>query len=458
MKKISAIILCIVLLLSLTACGGGEDTSSGNASANNNQTQSNNQSEDTTSSDIEKSTEEVAGSGNVNGAIESIEKQFAALEKDEIKWDYNSSTKTIVISGEGPMRDYLENAPDWDKYNAEAEHVVIGDKVTSVGAGAFYYFTALTDVELGNTVEFIGKAAFTNCTALRNINFPANLKYVGDSAFNNDLLHSENGFIFPDGMLYIGNGAFRSAFKENEVSIPASLSFIGEDAFANTFVSAFAVDENNQNYASVDGVFYDKSVTTLINYPADKQDTLFEIPDSVTTIQKNAIEVTNTLEKIVIPAGVSEIEEGSIFWNYALAYIDVDENNKNYKSEDGVLYTADNKLLLSYPIASEKTEYTVLEGCERICDYALSQACNLTELHTNEGLEEIGSYSIYLCSNLAEAGLPRSLKTIDIAAFQFCDMFTRIDFAGSSNDWEQVEIKEMNELLTDGRVQIYCAE
>ena len=60
MKKITAIILCIVLLISLTACSGGKDTSSGNASANNNQTQSNNQSEDTTSSDIEKSTEETA--------------------------------------------------------------------------------------------------------------------------------------------------------------------------------------------------------------------------------------------------------------------------------------------------------------------------------------------------------------------------------------------------------------
>ena len=186
----------------------------------------------------------IAIAGNINGVPierEGIYKQFAALEKDEIKWDYNSSTKTTVISGEGPMRDYLENAPDWDKYNAEAEHVVIGDKVTSVGAGAFYYFTALTDVELGNTVEFIGKAAFTNCTTLRNINFPANLKYVGDSAFNNDLLHSENGFNFPDGMLYIGNEAFRSAFKENEVSIPASLSVIGDDAFSNVFVSACVV-------------------------------------------------------------------------------------------------------------------------------------------------------------------------------------------------------------------------
>lgn len=441
MKKMIAIILCIVFLFSLTACGGGTDSSSDNASTNNSQTQNNNQPE-----------------GKTNDAIKSLEKQFVGLEKDNIKWDYNSSTKTIVISGEGPMRDYLETAPDWDKYRTEAEHVVISDKVTSVGAGAFYSFSALTDVDLGDTVEFIGESAFFYCISLRTINFPANLKYVGDRAFYNDLLHSENGFTFPDGMLYIGEEAFHSAFKENTVSIPASLSVIEDDAFSNMFVSAFIVDENNPEYASVDGVFYDKSITTLINYPADKRDTLFEIPDSVTTIRKNAIEVTNTLEKIVIPAGVSEIEEDSIFWNYALAYIDVDENNKNYKSEDGVLYTADGKLLICYPIASERTEYTVLEGCERICDHALSQASNLTELHIKEGLAEIGSYSVYSCANLAEAGLPKSLKIIDSSAFLCCDALTRIDFAGNNSDWKQVEIKEKNELLTDGSVQIYCAE
>ena len=458
MKKMIAIILCIVFLFSLTACVGESDISSDNASANNSQIQNNNQAEGNTLSDTGENTAETKDPGNTDNAIEFLEKQFATLEKDDIKWDYNSSTKTIVISGEGPMRDYLETAPDWDKYSAEAEHVVIGEKVTSVGAGAFYCFSALTDVDLGEAVEFIGDASFYYCTALRDVNFPANLKYVGEYAFNNDLLHSENGFTFPEGMQYIGDGAFHSAFKENTVSIPASLSVIGDDAFANTFVSAFAVDENNPEYASVDGVLYDKSISTLINYPAEKRDTLFEIPDSVTTIRRNAIEVTNTLEKIAIPAGVTEIEEGSIFWNYALAHIDVDENNPSYKSEDGVLYTADNKRLLSYPLASERTEYTVLEGCERICDYALSQASNLTELHTNEGLEEIGSYSFYFCGSLAEARLPKSLKTVDDAAFQYCDALTRIDFAGSSSDWEHVEIKDNNELLTDGSVQIYCAE
>ncbi len=458
MKKTAAIILCIAILFSLTACGSGTNSTPGNESASTGQTQNSSQPAENNPSESGKNTGETTDPGHADDAVRSLEKQFTGLAADEIQWDYNSASKTVVISGEGPMRDYLQTAPDWDQYSAEAEHVVIGDNVTSVGAGAFLFFSALKDVDLGNTVEFIGEAAFSNCEALWKVNFPASLKYVGAAAFNNDLLHSENGFAFPEGMLYIGEDAFRSAFKENAVSIPASLSVIGDGAFANTFVSAFVVDENNPSYASVDGVLYDKSVATLINYPADKRDTLFEIPDTVKTIRKNAIEVTNTLERIVIPAGTSEIEEGAIFWNYALACIDVDADNPYYRSDDGVLCTSDGKWLLSYPIASERTEYTVPEGCERICDYAFSQASKLTELHTGESLTEIGSYALYFCSGLAEVGLPKSLQTIESAAFLYCDALTRIDFAGSGSDWQQVEIKEMNELLSDGRVQVFCAQ
>ena len=441
MKKMIAIILCIVFLFSLTACGGGTDSSSDNASTNNSQTQNNNKPE-----------------GKTNDAIESLEKQFVALEKDSIEWDYNSSTKTIVISGEGPMKDYLDTAPDWDKYSTEAEHVVISDKVTSVGAGAFYLFSAITEVKLGESVEFIGDAAFSNCECLWTVNFPANLKYVGDSAFNNAVLHSENGFKFPEGMLYIGDSAFRSAFKENTVSIPASLLVIEDGAFANMFVSAFVVDENNPNYASVDGVLYDKGITSLINYPADKQDVLFEIPDTVTDIREEAIEVTNTLEKIVIPASVSSIEEGAIFWNYALSVIDVDADNSCYKAADGVLFSKDGKKLLCYPIASERTEYTIPEGTERVCNYSMSQAKNLTEIHTNEGLLEIGDTGLYLCENLKTLGLPKSLTNIEAKALTFCDSLTEIRYAGTGSDWKTIRIGEDNELLTNGSVQIYCAE
>ena len=356
------------------------------------------------------------------------------------------------------MKEYLENAPEWDKYCDEARKVIIGKDVTSVGAGAFLWFSCLEEVELGEKVEFVGDAAFSNCSCLRTVNFPSGLKYVGAAAFNNALLHSDSGFTFPEGMLYIGGEGFRSAFKENAVTIPASLSVIEEGAFANTFVSAFNVDEANPSYTSVDGVLYNKDVTTLINYPADKQEAKYEIPGTVTAILQEAITVTNTLENVVIPASVTNIEEESIFWNYGLKTFDVDEANSSFKSVDGVLFSKDGKRLISYPLASDRTEYTVPEGTERICNYSMSQANNLTELHIGQGVKEIGGLGCYFCQNLKKLGLPGSIESIEDEAFMFCDALTEINYTGTSADWQNVSIGEDNDRLYDGSVPIRCAE
>ena len=486
MRKLTVILLCMAMVFSLVSCGSsaaGDAQGTGSAQPESAAAakDAGSGSGETVSADAGgKNADAGAVSTDVGGSvgadtgaaggwlaaapaedrekIDALEKKYVGLKEDGLKWEYNSSSQTIVISGEGAMRDYSEEVPAWDTYAGEAKKVVIGDEVTSIGAGAFMYFTALEEAELGKGIEFIGNAAFTNCSCLRTVNFPENLKYVGHYAFNEVLLHSDSGFAFPEGMLYLGESSFDSAFKENTVTIPASLSVIGTGAFANMFVSAFIVDPANPSYASVDGVLYDKNITTLINYPADKHDKTFEIPGTVTTILKDALETTNDLEKIVIPASVQTIEECAFFWNYGLKGFEVDAANTCYKAVDGVLFTADGKLLLSYPFASERTEYTIPAGTERIAAYAVSPAKNLTELHTEEGLLEIGDTAFYLCDKLTSAGLPASLQKIGERAFQFCDGLTEIRFAGTSADWQKVEIGENNELLSDGSVTIYCAE
>ena len=436
MKKTLALLLCLLLALSLTACGSGSNENGTSDTGN-----------------------IVSSAGNSqNDAVKDLEKHYTGLTKDDLKWDYNSQTKTLIFSGKGPMMDYAEAAPAWDKYNGEAEKVVIGDEITSVGAAAFYGFSALKEVKLGQAVEFIGENAFFYCFELRTVNFPAPLQYVGAKAFYNNLLHSENGFTFPEGMLYIGFEAFHSAFKENTVFIPASLTEIEDGAFSNMFVAAFSVDENNPRYASVDGVFFDKDITTLINYPADKRDTRYEIPSTVVTIRKDAIETTNTLEKIVIPASVSSIEEGAIFWNYALTSVDVAAENNSYKSENGVLFTKNGKTLLCYPSASDRTEYTVPQGTERIGNYAMSQAKNLKELHISEELTAIGDSGLYGCENLQKLGWPKSLTTIEDKAFEACTALTEIRYTGTSADWKKVTIGKDNDLLTDGSVRVFCQD
>ncbi len=430
MKKLVLILLSVTCLLLISACGENDNsaTSSQNAET------------------------------KVSSEVANLEKNYVGLSEDNLTWEYNSSTKTISVSGVGPMKDYTDEEPEWYQYKDEAEKIVIGDNVTSIGAYAFCDFGALTNVQFANSVEFIGKSTFDYCWALRTINFPTSLKYIGTRAFYNDLLHSDNGFTFPEGMLYVGDEAFHSSFKESYISIPATLTEIGKNAFNNCFVFEIKVDPSNPDYTADNGILYDKDMKTLITYPAGKQDTIFEVPQSVTTILEEAIQVTNTLEKIVIPAGVTQIDEGAIYWNYALTNIEVDENNKNYMSVDGVLFTKDGKNLICYPVANERSEYTVPTGCEKIGNYAMSQASNLIGIHINEGLTQIGDFGVYNCRNLKQIGLPKSLKKIGEYCLAFCDVLEKISYSGSADTWNAIEIGKHNELLSNGNVTVFYAE
>ena len=386
-----------------------------------------------------------------------FKQKYFYVKKDDLKWDYNTSTKTIVITGKGMMKNYLENEPEWNYLSEEAEKIVIGDEVTTIGDGAFMYFTNIKEVKFGDSIEYIGSRAFDSCYNLTTINFPNSIKYIGDFAFNNALLHSNKGFILPEGLIYLGDSAFYSAFKESYVVIPESLITIEDNAFANCNVEEFRVNENNKNYKSVDGVLYDKNITTLINYPALKNSKIFEIPNTIKTIKQDAIEVTNNLEKIIIPKDTTTIEEKSIFWNYGLKYIDVDKDNNNYMSVDGVLYSKNGKFLISYPIASERDEYLVLDTVEEIQTYSISGATNLKKLYIKEGVKSLNYGSLYSCENLEEIHLPKSLKKIDKYVLEYNDKLRLIKYASNKSDWDSIKIEANNTILKSNNIKIEYA-
>jgi hypothetical protein len=71
------------------------------------------------------------------------------------------------------------------------------------------------------------------------------------------------------------------------------------------------VNTQNQNYSSVDGVLFDKNITSLIKYPQAKQETNYTIPSSVTAIGREAFYKCRYLTSVIIPSNVR------IIWGYA---------------------------------------------------------------------------------------------------------------------------------------------
>ena len=97
------------------------------------------------------------------------------------------------------------------------------------------------------------------------------------------------------------------------VVIPSGVTAITDSAFLNAAeLTSISVDEANLHYASSNGVLFNKSLTTLVKYPAGKSGTFYVIPNSVTSIGNCAFKDTNSLISITIPASVISIGDSAL--------------------------------------------------------------------------------------------------------------------------------------------------
>ena len=102
--------------------------------------------------------------------------------------------------------------------------------VTTIEAGAFHSCKALVEIAIPDAVVSIGDLAFYDCVSLTSVKFGADseLKKIGNYAFSN--CTSLESFNFVASVESIGTGAFKgSAIKE--VKLPESVTSIGAQAF-----------------------------------------------------------------------------------------------------------------------------------------------------------------------------------------------------------------------------------
>ena len=105
-----------------------------------------------------------------------------------VTWNYNESTQTLTISGNGMMTEYdyminpAERAP-WYNYNADIRQLIIEDGVTNIGSFAFNGCSALTSLNIGNNVTYIGSYAFSGCISLTSIVIPNSVSTINFQAF-----------------------------------------------------------------------------------------------------------------------------------------------------------------------------------------------------------------------------------------------------------------------------------
>jgi len=128
------------------------------------------------------------------------------------------------------------------------------------------------------------------------------------SAFANN--HAITSVIIPNGITSIGASAFRDCENITSVAIGSGVTSIGFEAFFTCYrLGSITVDPANTAYMSdATGVLFDKSQTTLIQYPIGNPGTSYVIPNGVTTIAAEAFMLADYLTSITLPDGVTTIQ------------------------------------------------------------------------------------------------------------------------------------------------------
>ena len=133
----------------------------------------------------EVSVEDVDSVGDGSSEADADEIEFSDEEvMDEagtgITWDYDYKTGTMIISGNGEMRDYADSdSAPWSRMLPRK--LIIKDGVKKIGNNAFSGMTFLKTIEISH-VETIGKNAFYSCTGISEVKM-SQAKTIGDGAF-----------------------------------------------------------------------------------------------------------------------------------------------------------------------------------------------------------------------------------------------------------------------------------
>ena len=292
---------------------------------------------------------------------------------------------------------------------ASLTNAIIPDSVTSLGGALFYQCSSLISATIPANIKSIPNSMFQGCTSLTSITIPNGVTNIEGSAFYSCNMLPR--ITIPNGVTSIEGAAFFDCASLTNVTIPGSVTIIADMAFARCIsLPTISVDAVNVSYCSVDGVLFNKSLTTLAAYPAGKSGD-YTIPKGVASIASHAFEGSLGMAHVSIPTSVTNIGD------YGFCY------------------------------CTNLTGITIPGSVNRIGGAAFLWCPSLTTVTIAHGVTSIGSIAFRECINLMSIAIPNSVTTIEAGAFLYCSELTIATIPASVTNIDHEAFKGCGSLI-----------
>ena len=285
--------------------------------------------------------------------------------------------------------------------------LTIPNSVTEIGALAFYGCEKLETATIPSKVRNLGRYAFCDCTSLIEA-------------------------VFENGNNVVSDHCFAQCINLRKVTIPSTVQTINSTAFDNCFKLEEINLEDNQSYVFSNGILKTADGADIIFMTNEilSSDTL-DIPEGLKNFGMNIAKYTN-IKQIIIPSTLTSfVDAGSL--PTSINKIEVATNNTKYISENGILYTKDDKaLIVCY---SKEKDINIEEGILTLNAYCFKQAVNAENIILPESLQTILSGALRENNKFKKILIGKNVSSIS-------PMFKLINYAGT------VEISEENPYYT----------
>lgn len=285
------------------------------------------------------------------------------------------------------------------------QDIVFPSTLEKIGVSAFTE-CSMKSITFNEGLKEIYHDVFEQCTKVTNeLVFPSTLEYIGSFAFDHYSNCSNTSITIPASVRIIGEGGdpTHKAYREYN---SGSHNFYD---CASKYNKEFIVEEGNQWFTTIEGVLFGKdsegNIIRLISLPRQlkkKENSpvvngVYTIPEGITIMDEVCFNYCVGVNELVLPnsyvisdtlpTSTKELYGGSFYYSFTkhTSYINTNgntlsvaiycwhslqnvtckEDNPNYKSINGMVYSKDGKSL--WYLSDCKTgDIVIAEGTERI--------------------------------------------------------------------------------------------